>query len=229
MENLYNKARAGDKKALNELIVRHGGLVKSIALRFTGRGTELEDLIQIGYEGLVKAVKRFDPDRGFCFSTYAVHLVMGEIRRFLRDDGAIKVSRAVKEQALAVRATSDALAKNFKREPTLNEIAEETGLKPDEIALAVSATSPKSLYETFSDETLVIDKIAADNINEADIVTKIAVFEIIGKENKRDRNLLYYRYFQDKTQAETARILGISQVQVSRIEKKLLKKIRGEL
>lgn len=230
MDRLYKKDAEGDKIAVEDLVKQHGGLVKSIAIRFSGRGVEVEDLIQIGYEGLLKAIKRFEPDRGFCFSTYAVPLVMGEIRRFLRDDGAIKVSRSLKETAQKVRSCSGVLANKLGRDPTIYEISEETGISKDEIAMAISATSPvESLYEGSPDEGFVIDKIAAENPKESEIVEKVAILEIIKGTDKKEQKLLYYRYFEDKTQSETAKLLGISQVQVSRTEKKLLQKIRSEL
>lgn len=230
MDRLYNRAAEGEKVAIENLVIQHGGLVKSVAIRFVGRGTDIEDLIQLGYEGLLKAIKRFDPDRGFCFSTYAVPLIMGEIRRFLRDDGAIKVSRSIKEMAFNIRATSERLAHNLGREPTINEISEEIGIEKNEIAMAISAVSlPESLYSGSPDEGFVIDKIASTNMKESEIVDRVAILEIIGKTEKREQKLIHYRYFKDKTQAETAGLLGISQVQVSRTEKKLLQKIRKEL
>lgn len=230
MDRLYKKAAEGEKTAIEALVKQHGGLVKSIAIRFSGRGAEVEDLIQIGYEGLLKAIKRFEPDRGFCFSTYAVPLIMGEIRRFLRDDGAVKVSRSLKETAQKVLSCSKTLADKLNRDPTIYEISEETGISKDEIAMAISAASPvESLYEGSPDEGFVIDKIAAVNPKESEIVEKIAILEIIKDTDKREQKLLYYRYFKDKTQSETAKLLGMSQVQVSRTEKKLLQKIRSEL
>lgn len=230
MDKLYKRAREGDKAAMESLVMQHGGLVKSIAIRFSGRTVETEDLIQLGYEGLIKAIKRFEPERGFCFSTYAVPLIMGEIRRFLRDDGAVKVSRALKETALKVRSVSESLTKHLGRDPTIFEISEETGIGKDEITMAISAlTPPESLYEGSPDEGFVIDKIAAENPKEEEIIDRVAILEILSNTGKREQKLLYYRYFKDMTQSETADLLGISQVQVSRTEKKLLQEIRREL
>ena len=198
------------------LILENFGLVHSSARRFRGRGAEYDDLCQIGAIGLIKAAKRFDKSRGLCFSTYAVPLIMGEIRRFLRDDGIIKVSRKLREK--------------LGREPTLSELSKESGIPTEELTASLDATCPpRSIYEEAAEDMPLLDKIALNTDDEEMLARRISLFEAIKKESGEARLLIYYRFFRDKTQSETARIIGRNQVYVSRLEKKIMARLREEM
>ncbi|MBQ7718851.1 MAG: sigma-70 family RNA polymerase sigma factor [Clostridia bacterium] len=226
MDNLFLRAQSGDKKALGELCVAHGALVRSVAKRFAGRGEEFEDLVQIGSIGLCKAVMKFDTGLGYKFSTYAVWLISGEIRRHLRDTSSIKVSRALKETAHKASVAASALRDELGREPNISEIAERCGIEREDIIMAMDAArEPQSLYEKVGEDTELMEIIPADS-TEGDKIERIALSEALKKATSQERRLIALRYFEDKTQSETARVLGISQVQVSRLEKKALAKIK---
>lgn len=229
MDNLFMKAQSGDKDALAKLCEEHGALVRSVAKRFVGRGEELDDLIQIGSIGLCKAVRRFDPDMGYRFSTYAVWLISGEIRRYLRDFSPVKVSRALKETARKAAGASCALRAELGREPNIGEIADKCNIPREEIIMAMDAVrEPQSLYEKIGEDTELADVLPAQNTEEEKI-ERIALREALDRIPEKEQRLIILRYFKDKTQTETARVLGISQVQVSRIEKKALEKMRRNL
>lgn len=227
--DLIEKAQSGEESAKEELIVRNTALVKSIVKKFLNRGTEFEDLMQIGLMGLYKAVKNYNPDFNVRFSTYAVPMIAGEIKRFLRDDGIIKVSRSVKEIAGNIFRVKEHLKKELKREPKIDEIAREVNMEPEEIVEAIEALrAPISLYEpAYEDEnskTMLIDKIIDDTQEE--MIDKIVLKELITKLEPRERKLIFLRFFKDKTQMEIAEILGVSQVQVSRLLTKTLSKLK---
>ena len=229
MENLFILAQSGDKTAMEELCMKHGALVRSVAKRFEGRGEEAEDLIQVGSIGLCKAVMRFDPKLGYKFSTYAVWLISGEIRRYLRDTSPIKVSRVLKETAARAAAAAEELRAHLGREPNIAEIAEKCGAPKEEIIMATDAVrEPQSLYEKVGDDTELMEMVAAEDTENANI-DRIALIQALDRITPEEKRLITLRYFADKTQAETARVLGISQVQVSRFEKKALAKIREKL
>lgn len=212
------------------LILENFGLVHSSARRFRGRGAEYDDLCQIGAIGLIKAAKRFDKSRGLCFSTYAVPLIMGEIRRFLRDDGIIKVSRKLKENAVHAGICAGQLREKLGREPTLSELSKESGIPPEELTAALDATCPpRSIYEEAAEDMPLLDKIALNTDDEEMLARRISLFEAIKKESGEARLLIYYRFFRDKTQSETARIIGRNQVYVSRLEKKIMARLREEM
>lgn len=212
------------------LILENFGLVHSSARRFRGRGAEYDDLCQIGAIGLIKAAKRFDKSRGLCFSTYAVPLIMGEIRRFLRDDGIIKVSRKLKENAVHAGICAGKLREKLGREPTLSELSKESGIPPEELTASLDASRPpQSIYEETAEDMPLLDKIAIKTDDEEMLARRISLFEAIKKESGEARLLIYYRFFRDKTQSETARIIGRNQVYVSRLEKKIMARLREEM
>ena len=212
------------------LILENFGLVHSAARRFRGRGAEYDDLCQIGAIGLIKAAKRFDKSRGLCFSTYAVPLIMGEIRRFLRDDGIIKVSRKLKENAVHAGICAGKLREKLGREPTLSELSNESGIPPEELTASLDASRPpQSIYEETAEDMPLLDKIAINTDDEEMLARRISLFEAIKKESGEARLLIYYRFFRDKTQSETARIIGRNQVYVSRLEKKIMARLREEM
>lgn len=229
---LIIKAKAGDKQAQSALVERNVGLVWSIVKRFQNRGYETDDLFQIGSIGLIKAINKFDESYEVKFSTYAVPMIIGEIKRFIRDDGIIKVSRSLKEIASKARITKEIISKELGREPSVNEIAERMNVSCEDLVLALEAgCTPESLYSTVGEgdnsPILLIDRIDADNnTREVDLIDKIAIRQILDSLDTRERQIIILRYFKEKTQVQIAKLLGISQVQVSRIEKKILKDIK---
>ena len=212
----------------NTLIESNTALVHSIVKRYLGRGYEYDDLFQTGCIGLCKAAERFNPELGYAFSTYAVPLIMGEIRRFLRDDGIIKVSRYYKEINIKANQAIQSFQSANGREPSLSELSEITGIKGEDLSAAFDASrTPVSIYSASDDgDRNVSDKLVSDNFSDDTYVNRITLGNIINSFSQRDKNLIIYRFFKDKTQLETASLLGISQVQVSRIEKKLLERIK---
>ena len=205
------------------------GLVHSCAHRFTGRGVDYEDLVQAGCIGLIKAVDNFDESRGFSFSTYAVPVILGEIKRIFRDDGTIKVSRAIRERGIKILRVREELCSAGNEEPTIKQIASKLGISEEETAQAINASMPVfSLTNAEADEKNQEFDIPTESYD-ANIADKIALREIMKKLDEKDRLLLEYRYFQSLNQTKTAELLGMSQVQVSRREKALLLKIRGQL
>lgn len=222
---LLKRAKMGDEKAADKLVENNIGLVHSIAGRFAGRRCEKEDLFQIGAIGLIKAVKRFDTSYGVQFSTYAVPMIIGEIKRFLRDDGAVKVSRAIKETAAKGRRAEEVLSERLGRCPTLSEIAYESGISPEELAAAFDAAREPESLENGSDGRALIDLLARDDTEDR-IVDRVFLQNALAALDKREREILVLRYFKGKTQSEIAKIIGVSQVQISRLEKKAMRRIR---
>ena len=209
--------------ARESLVTENAGLIWSIARRYTGRGTDLDDLYQIGCVGFLKAVEGFDLSFGTQFSTYAVPKISGEIRRFLRDDGAVKVSRGLKEQAAAIKTARNHLTNALSREPTVQEISRQTGLSQEEIALAETATAAtESIQNESGDTGFSLENILTDTESEERMVEKIALRQAIDTLPERERQVIHLRYFHGLTQQRVAKILEVSQVQVSRIEKKAL-------
>ena len=226
-EELIQSAQAGDKAAAETLIQENKGLIWSVARRFLGRGTESDDLYQLGCLGFLKAVEGFDPQFGTQFSTYAVPKSSGEIRRFLRDDGSIKVSRSIKEQAFAIRAARSRLTNALSREPTVSEIAEETGFSPEEIAIAEAATAAtESIHQENGEEGFTLENILTDTESEDKSLERIALRQAIERLSQREAMVINLRYFHGLTQQNVSRILKVSQVQVSRIEKKAISQLR---
>lgn len=214
----------------NKEIEQNLGLVHSVAKRFIGRGTEYEDLVQIGSVGLIKAAKNFDESTGYKFSTYAVPMIMGEIKRYLRDDGAIKISRSVKENAGRIGYAKEKLAKILGRSPTISELEKETGISKDDIVSSLEAVQPVcSIYETSQDgENYLIDKLTSSCDEEEKTINKIFLRELLDSLDNRSRKVILLRYFKEETQQQIAEKLGVSQVQISRIEKKVIETLRAK-
>ena len=220
-------AQKGDQAAKERLVEDNAGLIWSVARRFTGRGTESEDLYQLGCLGFLKAVEGFDLNYGTQFSTYAVPKIAGEIRRFLRDDGAVKVSRTIKEQAGAIRAAQCNLTIRLGREPTISEIAELTGFTPEEVAVAQTATAAtESIHKETGEDGFSLENILTDTESEENLVEKISLRQAIDRLGEREAMVIRLRYFHGLTQDRVAKVLHVSQVQVSRIEKKAINILR---
>lgn len=220
-------AKEGDKTAAERLIEENSGLIWSIARRFFGRGTEADDLYQLGCVGFLKAISGFDESFGTQFSTYAVPKISGEIRRFLRDDGAIKVSRGIKEQAQQIKNARTQLEQKLGREPYLSELSGETGFTPEEIAFAETATGPaESLQREAGDEGFTLEHILTDPEGEEKMLESITLKLAVEKLPEKERKTVFLRYYHGMTQDKAAKILGVSQVQVSRLEKKAMEHLR---
>lgn len=232
---LIQKAKNGDKQAQSILVENNVGLVWSIVKRFQNRGYETDDLFQIGCIGLMKAIHKFDVSFDVRFSTYAVPMIIGEIKRFIRDDGIIKVSRSLKEISNKARITKEIMSKELGREPTIHEMSERLHIASEELVMALEAgNSPESLYSTVGEgdsaPILLIDRIDGEGGNhEVDLIDKIALRQVLDTLNARERQIIILRYFKEKTQIQIAKMLGISQVQVSRIEKRILRDIRQKI
>ncbi len=227
LETLIARSQAGDRDATEQLVEENSGLVWSVVRRFLGRGTEPEDLYQLGCLGFLKAVEGFDLEYGTQFSTYAVPKIAGEIRRFLRDDGAVKVSRSLKEQAASIRAARNRLTAALGREPTIQEIARQLDLTPEEIALAETATAAtESIQKQTGEEGFSLENVLTDTESEERMVEKIALRQAIDALPQREKTVIQLRYFHSLTQQRVAKVMGVSQVQVSRIEKKAIGLLR---
>lgn len=232
---LIEKAQQGDENAKSMLVSNNLGLVRSVIKRFNNRGYDKEDLYQLGCIGLVKAIEKFDFSFNVRFSTYAVPMIIGEIKRFLRDDGMIKVSRSMKQIAAKVKMTKESLVKKMGKEPTLSEISKVLDIPQEDIVMALEANVQlEYLYDVIhkddSSPVHLIDKISSKKGQDENNVTdRIALNEILSRLKSRERKIIILRYFKDKTQSEIAKTLGISQVQVSRIEKKILGQMRDLL
>ncbi|MEG0773191.1 RNA polymerase sporulation sigma factor SigF [Clostridium sp.] len=231
---LIKLAKAGDKVALDYLIEMNLPLVSSISKKFLNRGYEYDDIFQIGCIGLVKAVNNFDDSFNVKFSTYAVPMIIGEIKRFLRDDGIIKVSRSVKNTARKLHYDKDTLTKKLGREPTIEELSQFSGIDKEEIIIALeSSSSMQYLYDTIHQDdgapVLLIDKLSEAYEEDNEVIDKLALKEALTKLDMKSRQIILLRYFKDKTQIQVAKMMGISQVQVSRIEKKVLKLMKEKL
>ena len=227
-------AKAGDTEAMNRLIEANLPLVTSISKKFINRGYEYEDIYQIGCMGLVKAINNFDDKYNVKFSTYAVPMIIGEIKRFLRDDGIIKVSRNVKSLAKKLHFDKEALTKKLNRDPSIEELAEFSGINKEEILFALeSSASMQYLYEVIHQDdgapVLLIDKLSENAEEDKNLTERIALKEALNNLDVKSRQIIVLRYFKDKTQIQVAKMLGISQVQVSRIEKKVLLEMRKQL
>ncbi len=231
---LIERSKQGDKAARDMVVSMNIGLVWSIVRRFAGRGHELEDLFQIGSIGLIKAIDKFDTSFDVKFSTYAVPMITGEIKRFLRDDGMIKVSRSLKEIAGKVRITKEILGNRLGREPTIEEVSEELGIPTEDIIMALESNAEveslyKTIYQGDGNAIYLIDKLEQSKDENESVIDHIALQEIIDSLSDKEKSLIELRYFKDRTQTDIAKELGISQVQVSRLEKKILKVMRERL
>jgi len=224
-------AKDGDKQAKEYIVNNNTGLVWSIVRKFLNRGTEAEDLFQIGCIGLIKAIDKFDNSFNVKFSTYAVPMIMGEIKRHLRDDGIIKVSRSLKELSVKAKAVMDKLSKELCREPTVKEVANTLGVSVEELVMALDATvAPESINVKIGEDGKELETtLGYDENMEQNVVNRIAIKEALAHLTIRERQIIILRYFKDKTQSQIATQLGISQVQVSRIEKKVLSQMRDKM
>ncbi len=226
-EELIRRSQSGDKSAGEQLVLENTGLIWSVAKRYLGRGTDADDLYQLGCLGFLKAVEGFDLAYGTMFSTYAVPKIAGEIRRFLRDDGAVKVSRTLKEQAVTIKTVRNQLTNAMGREPTLLEISDKTGFTPEEIALAETATAAtESIQRETGEDGFSLENILSDTETEEIMVERISLRQAIDKLPEREGMVIRLRYFHGLTQDRVSKVLSVSQVQVSRIEKKALAALR---
>jgi RNA polymerase sporulation-specific sigma factor len=220
-------AQDGDKQAAERMVVENSGLIWSIARRFFGRGVDSDDLYQLGCLGFLKAIEGYDESYGTQFSTYAVPKISGEIRRFLRDDGAVKVSRGVKERAQAIRAARNTLEQRLGREPAISEISAETGIEPEDVAVAETATGPaESLQRENGEDGFTLEQVLGDYGQEDRVVERVSLREAVSALPERERQVIALRFFHDMTQAAAARILGVSQVQVSRLERRAVERLQ---
>lgn len=231
---LLTKAKNGDKDALDQFIKNNIPLVAAVTRKFMNRGYEYDDIFQIGCMGLVKAVNNFDPAYNVKFSTYAVPMIMGEIKRFIRDDGIIKVSRSVKSIAKKLHYDKENLTKQIGKEPTIEELSKYSGISTEDIVFAAESTSSMQyLYDTIHQDdgapVLLIDKLSENYEEDSELIDRLALKEALRNLDAKSRQIILLRYFKDKTQVEVAKMLGISQVQVSRIEKRVLGLIKEKL
>ena len=231
---LIQKSHEGDKEARARLVEENTGLVRCVVKRFYNRGVEADDLFQIGNIGLLKAIDKFDLSYDVRFSTYAVPMISGEIRRFLRDDGMIKVSRSMKELAYKAYLCQERLQEEWGREPTIQEIAKELQAEPEELMAALDANGDveslhKPIYQKDGQEISLMDKLPEKEAQEDKVLDHMLLKELLTSLDKEERRLIYLRYFAERTQSQVGRELGISQVQVSRLEKKILNRMRERI
>lgn len=227
---LLEAAQAGDNDACERLLIDNSGLIWSVARRYYGRGVDPEDLYQLGCLGFLKAIRGFDTEYGTQFSTYAVPKIAGEIRRFLRDDGAVKVSRGTKERAMSLRLKRQELSQRLGREPTVGELAEATGLEPEEIAAADTAVlTVASLQGESGEDGFSLETVLGDEGIEDELVEKLTLRQAIDALPERERMVILLRFYKNLTQDRVSKVLGVSQVQVSRIERRAVAKLREAL
>ncbi len=250
MSVLIARSQAGERDAREVLIENNLGLVRHIVKRFAGRGHDLEDLFQIGVIGLIKAIDKFDLTLGLKFSTYAVPMITGEIKRFLRDDGPVKVSRTIKENGMKVKLARQRLQASEGREPTVQEIAGETGLALEDVVLAMEASAEvesiyAAVYQDDGSEVYLVDKVVrggsgslgssavggcdGEDAEKEKLLDHMLLGQLLDTLEPRDRDLICMRYFRNMTQTQIASSLGVSQVQVSRMEKKILRSLREKI
>jgi RNA polymerase sporulation-specific sigma factor len=228
--DLLEAAKAGDAKAAETLVEENSGLIWSIARRYFGRGVDADDLFQLGCVGLVKAIRGYDGAYGTRFSTYAVPKISGEIRRFLRDDGAVKVSRGVKERAAVIRNARSELSSELGREPVLSELSERTGISAEDIAVAETATSTAdSLQRSAGEDGLTLENVLGDWSAEERLLERVSLREALERLGAKERQVVALRFYRGMTQAEAAKVLSVSQVQVSRIERRAIDALRESL
>lgn len=223
---LLQAAKDGDNRACEQVLQENAGLLWSIVRRYYGRGVEPDDLYQLACLGFLKAVRGYDTAFGTQFSTYAVPKIAGEIRRFLRDDGAVKVSRGLKERAMTIRAVRGRLQSQLGREPTLSELSEQTGLEPEEIAAAETAVEPVASLQMETGEGLTLESLLGSGGMEEQLVERMVLHQAMGRLPEQERKVLLLRYYKGMTQSNVARVVGVSQVQVSRLERRAVDRLR---
>jgi RNA polymerase sporulation-specific sigma factor len=226
---LLQAAQAGDDRACTRILEENAGLIWSVVRRYYGRGVEPEDLYQLGCLGFLKAVRGFDDAYGTQFSTYAVPKIAGEIRRFLRDDGPVKVSRGVKERSAAIYAVRARLTAQLGREPSLSELSAETGLTVEDIAAAETAAGPVASLQMETAEGFTLESVLGEDGMEETVVERLSLRAAIDSLPERERKVIFLRFYKNLTQDRTAKVLGVSQVQVSRIERKAMEHLRQKL
>lgn len=231
---LIKQSQSGEKEARDQLVKENIGLIWSIVKRFSSRGYEMEDLFQIGSIGLLKAIDKFELSYEVQFSTYAVPMIIGEIKRFIRDDGMIKVSRTLKETGSKARITREVLSKRFNRDPSIEEIAREIGKTVEEVVIAMESSIEveslhKKVFEGEGTPIFLLDQIKSVDDESERVVDLMALRDTLKELTQKEREIIYLRYFQEKTQTEIAKRIGISQVQVSRLEKKILEDMKKKL
>ena len=231
----FLRVQKGDTEARELLFHKNTGLIRHIVKRYLGRGCEAEDLFQLGAIGLLKAIEKFDPDYGVCFSTYAVPMIAGEMRRFLRDDGMVKVSRGIKENLWKIRRVSEELGQKLGRDVTLQELSKETGIAIEDIVIALDAGKDvesiyKTVYQSDGNEIYLLDQIGGKADSEGEqVLNRMLLDSLLEKLDGKERLLIQLRFCENQTQVETACRLGMTQVQVSRMEKKLLLRMRQQV
>lgn len=231
---LITRSQKGDKEARAQLVEENVGLIWCVVKRFYGRGVEPEDLFQIGSIGLLKAIDKFDLTYDVKFSTYAVPLISGEIKRFLRDDGMIKVSRSLKETAYKAYLAKERLQEQLGREPGMEEIANELQMEQEELAMALEASGEveslqKSVYQKDGKEVPLMEKLKETDSKEEHLLNRMLLKQLLERLERQERQLIYLRYFAEQTQTQVGKVLGISQVQVSRLEKRILERLRKQI
>lgn len=227
IEELIASSQAGNADAKQMLIEENAGLIWSVTRRFLGRGVESDDLYQLGCLGFLKAVDGFDLQYGTQFSTYAVPKIAGEIRRFLRDDGAVKVSRSIKEQAMQVNTVRSKMSYLLGREPTLSEISDQTGIPVDEIAMIENATAMvESIHQPNGQDGFTLESVLSDTESEEQMIEKVILRQSVSQLPEREKMVIHLRFFHSLTQERVAKIMSVSQVQVSRIEKRAILRLR---
>ena len=230
MLSALQAAKRGDREAAGRLVEENSGLIWSVARRYFGRGVEPDDLYQLGCVGFLKAIEGFDESFGTQFSTYAVPKISGEIRRFLRDDGTVKVSRGIKEQAAQIRAARQTLEQRLGREPTVGEISAETGMTPEDIAFAETAAGPtESLHRETNEEGFTLELVLGDYQAEERMLEQVALRAAVEKLPERERQVVSLRYYHGLTQQSCAKVLHVSQVQISRLERRAVERMRDWL
>ena len=227
--DLLLQARQGDEEATSRVLEQNSGLIWAVVRRYYGKGVEPEDLYQLGCLGFLKAVRGFDADYGTQFSTYAVPKIAGEIRRYLRDNGAVKVGRTLREQGISVFAARERLRGVLGREPALSELSEETGLAPEEIAAAELATAPPESVQQENADGLTLESTLASPLGEEHLLEHIALRSAIDALPEQEKKTILLRFYKGLTQQQCAKILSVSQVQVSRLEKRALEKLRKDM
>ena len=231
---LIQKSHDGDEKARIQLVEENVGLIWCVVKSFYGRGVEPDDLFQIGSIGLLKAIDKFDLSFDVKFSTYAVPMISGEIKRFLRDDGMIKVSRSLKELSYKAQVLREQMQERMQRDPTLEELAQELNVEKEDLVMALDSANEveslyKPVYQKDGNEIALMDRLEEREVQEEKIINRMLLKQLLESLEKEERQLIYLRYFANKTQTEVGKKLGISQVQVSRMEKKILKTLRGKI
>lgn len=230
-KELIKCAQEGDRQARDRLVEENMGLVYSTARKYTGRGYDMEDIVQIGVIGLIKGIDRFDLSYDVKFSTYAVVMIVGEVKRFLRDDGMVKVSRSIKENGMKIRRAREELATTLMREPTIEELASQAQITAEDVVVAQEALQEvesihRTIYQSDGNEIYLVDRLSGEKDEKEELLNHMLIHSLLEELTEQEQKIIHMRYFENKTQTEVAKEFGISQVQVSRMEKKILLSMR---